>query len=43
MPQLRGSPTEGEIQAILDFIKASWGWDERMYQWEQTVRSERSG
>ena len=25
--------------AILDFIKASWGEEERLYQWEQTLRA----
>lgn len=26
-----------EVEAILDFIKSSWGPEERQFQWERTV------
>ncbi|HEX5630709.1 MAG TPA: cytochrome c [Acidimicrobiia bacterium] len=42
MPQFFGTLTEDEVRSILGFIKASWGTEERMYQWEQTVRRERA-
>ncbi len=38
MPQFAGTLTEDDVRAILEFIKTSWGPDERAYQWEQTVR-----
>ncbi|OFW65061.1 MAG: hypothetical protein A2135_10170 [Actinobacteria bacterium RBG_16_67_15] len=39
MPSFGSTLTEDEVLAILDFIKASWGDAERLYQWEQTVRA----
>lgn len=40
MPSFGDTFTEDEVLAILDFIKASWGEEERLYQWEQTVRAQ---
>lgn len=38
MPRFGGILTEGDVVAILEFIKSSWGPAERRYQWEQTLQ-----
>lgn len=43
MSQFAGTLTEDDVLAILDYIKTSWGRDERLYQWEQTVRAQTDG
>ena len=37
MPAFGGQLSAKEVEAILDFIKGSWGKDEREYQWWLTV------
>ena len=37
MPAFGGQLSAEEIEAILDFIKVSWGKDEREFQWWLTV------
>ena len=37
MPGFGNQLTEGEISAVLDYIKSSWGQDERELQWWVTV------
>jgi hypothetical protein len=36
MPGFGDQLTEGEAASILDFIKSSWGDDEREFQWRIT-------
>ena len=43
MTPFAGTLTEDDVLAILEFIKTSWGVDERLYQWEQTVRAQAGG
>ncbi|MBC8505563.1 MAG: c-type cytochrome [Chloroflexi bacterium] len=40
MPAFREILTEAEIIAVLDFIKSSWGQDEREYQWWLSMRDQ---
>ena len=40
MPRFGDQLTEIEIKAVLDYIKSSWGQEEREYQWWMTAREE---
>jgi len=42
MPAFADQLTKAEVLSILEFFKASWGPQERMFQWEVTLR-ERAG
>lgn len=39
MPAFGEVLSEEDVVAILDYIKSSWGPEERLFQWEQTVRA----
>ncbi len=43
MPPFGELLSEDDILAILDYIKDSWGPQERRFQWEQTVRARLHG
>ena len=32
--------SDGEIAAVLDFIKSTWPEEQRLYQWERTLQSQ---
>lgn len=38
MPAFKHQLSQGEIAAILEFIKSNWGREEREYQWWITIR-----
>lgn len=38
MPTFGDQLTRHEIESILDFLKSTWGPEEREWQWEQTLR-----
>ena len=40
MPAFRGILTNEEMNAILTFIKASWGQEEREFQWWITAKDQ---
>ncbi|MBC8507360.1 MAG: cytochrome c [Anaerolineales bacterium] len=40
MPAFREILTEAEIIGVLDYIKSSWGQDEREYQWWLSMRDQ---
>ena len=42
MPSFGGTLTDDEIIAVLEFIKASWGSEERASQWEITWREQQA-
>ncbi len=37
MPAYKQTLTEAEMAAVLDFIKSTWGRQEREYQWWMTA------
>lgn len=40
MPPFAETLSENEIQAVLTFIKSSWGQDERAFQWWVTMKDQ---
>jgi mono/diheme cytochrome c family protein len=42
MPAFAGQLSEGEVLSILEFFRSGWGPQERVFQWEATLR-ERAG
>lgn len=43
MPSFGGTLTDDEIVAVLEFIKSSWGPEERTLQWQITWREQQTG
>ncbi len=42
MPSFGGTLTDDEIIAVLEFIKSSWGPEERAFQWQITWREQQA-
>ncbi len=42
MPPFEGILSDDEIGAVLEFIKSSWGPDERRFQWQVTWQQQRA-
>ena len=40
MPGFGGILAESEIRAVLDYLKSTWGSDERDFQWARTVEDQ---
>jgi mono/diheme cytochrome c family protein len=43
MPDFAGVLTEQEVRDILDYLKSSWGPEERAFQWRVTWQDEQGG
>ncbi len=43
MPTFGDELTRDEIVSILDYLKSTWGPEEREWQWEQTLREQAEG
>ena len=43
MPSFGGTLTDDEIASVFEFIKASWGPEEREFQWQITWREQQAG
>ncbi len=42
MPSFGGTLTDAEIVSVLEFIKSSWGPEERAFQWQITWREQQA-